>query len=195
MNSSVAAPADAEQLSDSQRAFLRLGAIFVAVGILSSALASYLIDVSIDRQHANIALLERENSNLDAQIKEIASLESDMKVLRDRQKAVESLQAMRNAPVRMMSALVQSTPETVVLSALTQAGTRLTITGLAGSNGDIAQFLRNLDAMPAQFERPELVESLASDKGAQTGAGRTALTFSIRVDLAAVTSPIPEKPQ
>ena len=195
MNSSVAAPADAEQLSDSQRAFLRLGAIFVAVGILSSALASYLIDVSIDRQHANIALLERENSNLDAQIKEIASLESDMKVLRDRQKAVESLQAMRNAPVRMMSALVQSTPETVVLSALTQAGTRLTITGLAGSNGDIAQFLRNLDAMPAQFERPELVESLASDKGAQTGAGRTALTFSIRVDLAAVTPPIPEKPQ
>jgi type IV pilus assembly protein PilN len=195
MDLSVVAPADAEQLSDSQRAFLRLGAIFVAVGILSSALAFYLIDASIDGQHANIALLERENSNLDAQIKEIASLESDMKVLRDRQKAVESLQAMRNAPVRMMSALVQSTPETVVLSALTQAGTRLTITGLAGSNGDIAQFLRNLDAMPTQFERPELVESLASDKGAQTGAGRTALTFSIRVDLAAVTPPIPEKPQ
>ena len=195
MDLSVAAPAGADQLSDSQRAFLRLGAIFVAVGILSSALASYLIDASIDRQHANIALLERENSNLDAQIKEIASLESDMKVLRDRQKAVESLQAMRNAPVRMMSALVQSTPETVVLSALTQAGTRLTITGLAGSNGDIAQFLRNLDAMPTQFERPELVESLASDKGAQTGAGRTALTFSIRVDLAAVAPPIPKKPQ
>ena len=195
MDLSVVAPADAEQLSDSQRAFLRLGAIFVAVGIVSSALAFYLIDASIDGQHANIALLERENSNLDAQIKEIASLESDMKVLRDRQKAVESLQAMRNAPVRMMSALVQSTPETVVLSALTQTGTRLTITGLAGSNGDIAQFLRNLDAMPTQFERPELVESLASDKGAQTGAGRTALTFSIRVDLAAVTPPIPEKPQ
>jgi len=195
MDLSVVAPADAEQLSDSQRAFLRLGAIFVAVGILSSASAFYLIDASIDGQHANIALLERENSNLDAQIKEIASLESDMKVLRDRQKAVESLQAMRNAPVRMMSALVQSTPETVVLSALTQAGTRLTITGLAGSNGDIAQFLRNLDAMPTQFERPELVESLASDKGAQTGPGRTALTFSIRVDLAAVTPPIPEKPQ
>jgi len=195
MDLSVVAPADAEQLSDSQRAFLRLGAIFVAVGILSSALAFYLIDASIDGQHANIALLERENSNLDAQIKEIASLESDMKVLRDRQKAVESLQAMRNAPVRMMSALVQSTPETVVLSALTQAGTRLTITGLAGSNGDIAQFLRNLDAMPTQFERPELVESLASDKGAQTGAGRTALTFSIRVDLAAVAPPIPKKPQ
>ena len=195
MDLSVVAPADAEQLSDSQRAFLRLGAIFVAVGILSSASAFYLIDASIDGQHANIALLERENSNLDAQIKEIASLESDMKVLRDRQKAVESLQAMRNAPVRMMSALVQSTPETVVLSALTQAGTRLTITGLAGSNGDIAQFLRNLDAMPTQFERPELVESLASEKGAQTGAGRTALTFSIRVDLAAVTPPIPEKPQ
>ena len=195
MDLSVVAPADAEQLSDSQRAFLRLGAIFVVVGILSSALAFYLIDASIDGQHANIALLERENSNLDAQIKEIASLESDMKVLRDRQKAVESLQAMRNAPVRMMSALVQSTPETVVLSALTQAGTRLTITGLAGSNGDIAQFLRNLDAMPTQFERPELVESLASDKGAQTGAGRTALPFSIRVDLAAVVPPIPKKPQ
>ena len=195
MDRTVAAPFSAEQLSDSQQAFLRRVVIFVVLGILLSALTFYVMDGSIDAQRANIAILERENSDLDAQIKELSALESDVKVLQDRQKAVESLQAMRNVPVRMMSALVQSTPETVVLTALAQTGSRLTITGVAGSNGDVAQFLRNLDAMPTQFGHPELIESLASDSGAKVGAGRTPLTFSIRVDLAPVALPALPKAQ
>ena len=190
MDQTVASAAGTEKLSDSQQAFTRLVAIFVLVGVGAAVGAAYVIGGSIDVQHTNIALLERENANLDAQIKEIATLESDINVLQLRQNAVESLQAMRNGPVRMMSALVQSTPETVVLTAVTQVGNRLTINGVARSNAEVAEFLKNLDAMPARFVRPELVESVSSDVGAKAGGGRKALTFSISVDLVTEAVPI-----
>ena len=193
MNQSVAAPNNAEQLSDSQGVFLRLVAIFVLIGGAASAVVSYLISDSIDVQHTNIALLERENTNLDTQIKEIATLEADITVLQQRQNAVESLQAMRNLPVRMMSALVQSTPETVVLTTATQVGNLLTVNGIAQSNAEVAAFLRNLDAMPERFVNPELVETVSSETGAKAVGARKALTFSIHVSLVTAAAPAAEK--
>jgi len=189
MDQTVAAPNSAEQLSDSQGAFFRLVAIFVLIGGAASAAVSYLISDSIDVQRANIALLERESTNLDTQIKEISTLEADINVLQQRQNAVESLQAMRNLPVRMMSALVQSTPESVVLTAVTQVGSRLTVNGIAQSNAEVAAFLRNLDAMPQRFVHPELVETVSSESGAKAVGARKALTFSIHVDLVAAVPP------
>ncbi len=189
MDQTVAALDSAEQLSDSQGVFLRLVAIFVLIGGAASAAVSHLISDSIDVQHTNIALLERENTNLDTQIKEIATLEADITVLQQRQNAVESLQAMRNLPVRMMSALVQSTPETVVLTLVTQVGNRLTVNGIARSNAEVAAFLRNLDAMPQRFVNPELVETVSSETGAKAVGARKALTFSIHVDLVTAVPP------
>ena len=189
MDQTVAAPNNTDQLSDSQGVFLRLVAIFVLIGGGASAAVSYWISGSIDVQHTNIALLERENTNLDTQIKEIATLEADINVLQQRQNAVESLQAMRNLPVRMMSALVQSTPETVVLTTVTQVGNRLTVNGIARSNAEVAAFLRNLDAMPERFVNPELVETVSSETGAKAVGARKALTFSVHVDLVTAVPP------
>jgi type IV pilus assembly protein PilN len=193
MDQTVAAPNSTDQLSDSQGVFLRLVAIFVLIGGTASAAVSYRISDSIDVQHTNIALLERENTNLDTQIKEIATLEADINVLQQRQNAVESLQAMRNLPVRMMSALVQSTPETVVLTTVTQVGNLLTVNGIAQSNAEVAAFLRNLDAMPERFVNPELVETVSSETGAKAVGARKALTFSIHVDLVTAVPPAARK--
>jgi Tfp pilus assembly protein PilN len=184
MNQTVAAPDSADQLSDSQGVFLRLVAIFVLLGCVASAVHYYVLSGAIDMQQANIALLERENANLDADIKQISVLESDIKALQQRQNAVESLQAMRNVQVRMMSALVQSTPETVVLTTVKQAAAQLTINGVAPSNAEVAQLLGNLLAMPEQFAHPELVETVASEAAAKASGERKALTFSISVGLA-----------
>ena len=189
MDQTVAAPNSTDQLSDSQGVFLRLVAIFVLIGGTASAAVSYLISDSIDVQHTNIALLERENTNLDTQIKEIATLEADINVLQQRQNAVESLQAMRNLPVRMMSALVQSTPETVVLTTVTQVGNLLTVNGIAQSNAEVAAFLSNLDAMPERFVNPELVETVSSETGAKAVGARKALTFSVHVNLVTAVPP------
>lgn len=183
MNSGFAAPWDEGQLSDSRSAFLRMLALFAVVGALLAAVAFFLIDRTITTQRANIDLLQRENAKLDAQIKEIASVEFDIKTLHQRQKAVEALQAVRNLPVRMLSAIVQTTPETVVLTRLTQTGTHLTITGAARSNEEVAQFLRNLEALPTHFSHPDLVETVVSDGASNAKDLRKALTFQISVDL------------
>lgn len=183
MNSAFAAPWDEGQLSDSRLAFFRLLGLFVVLGAFLAAMAFFLIDGAITTQRANIDLLERENAKLDAQIKEIASVEFDIKTLHQRQKAVEALQAVRNLPVRMLSAIVQTTPETVVLTRLSQAGTHLTINGLARSNEEVAQFLRNLEALPTHFSHPDLVETVASEGTPNAKDPRKALTFRISVDL------------
>jgi type IV pilus assembly protein PilN len=189
MDRTAVPPVGVEQLSDSQQAFIRLVAIFVLIGGGASGAVSYLVSNSIDVQHTNIALLERENTDLDTQIKQIAALEADINILQQRQNAVESLQAMRNLPVRMMSALLQSTPETVVLTTVTQVGNRLTINGIARSNGEVAALLRNLDAMPQRFVNPELVETVSSETGAKAVGTRKALTFGIHVDLVTAAPP------
>lgn len=183
MNSAFAAPWDEGQLSDSRLAFVRMLGLFVVLGALLAAMAFFLIDSAITTQRANIDLLERENAKLDAQIKEVASVEFDIKTLHQRQKAVEALQAVRNLPVRMLSAIVQTTPETVVLTSLTQAGTRLTINGLARSNDEVAQFLRNLEALSTHFSHPDLVETVAYEGAPNAKVPGKALTFRISVDL------------
>lgn len=103
--------------------------------------------------------------------------------MHQRQKAVEALQAVRNLPVRMLSAIVQTTPETVVLTNLVQAGMHLTISGAARSNEEVAEFLRNLEALPTHFSHPDLVETVASEGAPPTKDLRKALTFRIGVDL------------
>ena len=183
MNSAFAAPWDEGQLSDSRSACIRMLALFVVLGALLAALAFVLIDGAITTQRANIDVLQRENAKLDAQIKEIASVEFDIKTLHQRQKAVEALQAVRNLPVRMLSAIVQTTPETVVLTNLVQAGMHLTISGAARSNEEVAEFLRNLEALPTHFSHPDLVETVASEGAPPTKDLRKALTFRIGVDL------------
>jgi len=183
MNSAVSAPLDEDQLSDSRSAFFRLLGLFVVLGAALAALAYFLVDLSITTQRGNIALLQQENGKLDAQIKEIASLESDIKTLHQRQKAVETLEAVRNLPVRMLSGMVQTTPKTVFLTKLAQVGTRLTISGVARSNDEVAHLLRNLDALPTHFAHPELVETVASWGSPNSKELRNALTFSIGVDL------------
>jgi type IV pilus assembly protein PilN len=183
MNSAVSAPSDEDQLSDSRSAFFRLLGLFVVLGSALGSLAYFLVDRSITTQRGNIALLQQENGKLDAQIKEIANLESDIKTLHQRQKAVETLEAVRNLPVQMLSGLVQATPKAVFLTKLAQVGTRLTISGVARSNGEVAQFLRNLDGLPTHFVHPELVETVASWDSPNSQELRNALTFSIGVDL------------
>lgn len=183
MNSAVSGLWGDTQLSDRRSAFFRLLGLFVVVGAALAAMAFFLVNAAIETQRANIALLQQENTLLDAQIKQIASLESDIKTLHQRQKAVEALQAVRNRPVHMLSALVQATPPTVALTRLVQAGTHLTINGVARSNEEVALFLRNLDAMPTYLAHPDLVETVASIAPASLKNARKTLTFSIGVDL------------
>ena len=102
--------------------------------------------------------ITRENAKLDIQIKEIASLRSEIEALRARQKAVEDLQSDRNHPVYLLDELTHQTPEGIYLKSIKQEDRKVNVVGWAASNERVSEFLRNLQNNGRYVERPELIE-------------------------------------
>jgi Tfp pilus assembly protein PilN len=65
-----------------------------------------------------------EITRLEGQIKDIASLESEIAALRARQQAVEDLQADRNVPVHLLTEMVASSCRTASTSRACASSTR-----------------------------------------------------------------------
>lgn len=142
--------------------------------VLGAAMAAFFVGIVInqdlDAQSARNAFISAEDTKLDQQIKEIATLRADIDALRARQQAVESLQSNRTIPVHLMDELVSQMPEGTVLKSLRQDEGKLALVGLAHSNERISDLLRNLARKSPWLERPELVEIKAVDLSAPTTA-------------------------
>jgi type IV pilus assembly protein PilN len=151
-------PHRAEKRAQRRRDFyvligLTFGAAIVVVIAVGFVISGY-ISVQTDRND----FIKAENKKLDEQIKEIASLRSDLEALKARQQAVEDLQADRNLPVHLLDELVKQVPEGVYLQSIKQDNLRVSITGLAQSNERVSQLLRNLSNNSVWITAPELVE-------------------------------------
>ena len=83
-----------------------------------------------------------ENTRLDGEIKEVATLRQEIDALKARQQAVEDLQSDRNQPVYLMDELVKQVPEGVYLNSLKQEGQRVALNGYAQSNERVSELLR-----------------------------------------------------
>ncbi|RPH67766.1 MAG: fimbrial assembly protein [Burkholderiales bacterium] len=131
----------------------------VGVGALAAAvLVAFGIDQQIDAQRARNDFIRAENSKLDEQIKEIATLRAEIDSLRARQTAVENLQTNRTIPVHLMDELVKHTPEGIHLKTMRQDERKVTLAGYAQSNERVSELLRNLANHTPWLERPELIE-------------------------------------
>ena len=85
----------------------------------------------IANQQERNDFIGNENRKLDAQIKEIASLRTEIDALRARQRAVEDLQADRNQPVYLFDELTKQTPDGIYLRKIKQADRQVSVTGWA----------------------------------------------------------------
>jgi type IV pilus assembly protein PilN len=134
-------------------------------------------------QEARNQFLVGEIAKLDAQIKDIATLRSEIESLKARQKAVEDLQTDRNIPVYLLNELAKQTPEGVYLTSIKQSDQVVAINGIAQTNERVSEFLRNTLYNSQWLERPELVEIKAAT--VQTGGReqRRLFDFSMRVSL------------
>lgn len=122
---------------------------------------------------------------LDEEIKNIATLRSEIDALKARQKAVEDLQTDRNMPVHLLNELVRQTPEGIYLSQIKQEGQRVTVSGIAQTNERVAEFLRNTANSSPWLEKPELVEIKQSAQQTSAGARdqKRLFDFSVRLSL------------
>jgi len=135
-----------------------------------------------DQQGKNL-VLHGEIKRLEAQIKDIATLQAEIAALRARQQAVEDLQADRNMPVHLLNELVKQMPDGVYISSLRQENQTVTMQGVAQSNERVSELLRNLGNNSPWLSRPDLVEITAGTVNLSPRDQRRVANFTMRVKL------------
>lgn len=135
----------------------------VAGSALAVLVALFLVTEAVDHQRQRNTYLTQQIAELDKQIKEIQELEKVRRDLLAHMRVIEQLQQSRSATVHFFDEIVNTLPDGVYITGLKQAGTTVTIDGIAESNGRISTYMKNLDASP-WFKDPKLVVIRTSDK-------------------------------
>jgi type IV pilus assembly protein PilN len=137
----------------------------------------------ISNQEERNQVLASENKRLDAQIKDIATLQEEIASLRARQQAVEDLQADRNMPVHLLNELSRQLPDGVYVTSMKQTNDTVAINGVAQSNERVSELLRNLSSNSQWLSRPELVEIVAGNVTLAPKDVRRVANFRMTVKL------------
>lgn len=127
-----------------QRFYISLGIAAGIVLLLVGAVQIY-VNSLIDNQQRLNGILEREIAQLDAQIKEINTLQAEKEALLARMQVIQNLQATRPQSVHMFDEIVRRLPPGVFLKSIAQQGSVLTIEGQAQSNARVSTFMRNIE--------------------------------------------------
>lgn len=163
-----------------KNAYFAMLALSALIGLVTVLLVGAFFANQIANQTERNRFITAENTRLDGEIKEVATLKQEIDALKARQQAVEDLQSDRNQPVYLMDELVKQVPEGVYLNSLKQEGQRVALNGYAQSNERVSELLRNLSNNSAWLERPDLVEIRA----AVIGTGRdTKHVFAFTVNV------------
>ena len=155
----------------------------VAIGALMAGVGYLWFQGQIEEQQARNAFLTREIGKLDQEIKEVATLQSEIAALKARQEAVENLQADRNMPVHLLNEAVKQLPDGMYLSKIKQENQSVLFEGVAQSNERVSELLRNLSRASPWITKPELIEIVAKNLSLSPREQRRVYNFTIRVQL------------
>ncbi|MEZ5701805.1 MAG: PilN domain-containing protein [Burkholderiaceae bacterium] len=156
--------------------------MLLGVGIAGGVYTWFSAQIAEQQDRNN--LLKSQMAILDAEIKDIASLQAEIASLRARQTAVENLQADRNMPVHLVSEVVGRLPEGIYLRSLKQENQNVLLTGVAQSQERVSELLRNLSDQPDYWlGSPELVEIVAANANVSAREQRRVSNFTVRVVL------------
>ena len=173
-----------------KKLFWALTALSAVVGAVMVGAVWSILQGYIATQQARNDFIRSENSKLDTQIKEIATLRQEIDGLRARQRAVEDLQADRNQPVYLLDEVAKQVPEGIYLRAIKQEDRKVNVSGWAASNERVSEFLRNLQNNSRVLERPELIEIKVAGQG-PSGMNRRVFEFALNFTM----KPTPERTQ
>jgi type IV pilus assembly protein PilN len=121
----------------------------------------------ISNQDSRNDMLRAEIADLDKQIAEIESFESQRDRLLDRMEIIEELQRSRPESVHLMDELVTALPTGVYLTSVTQQGRNIELIGNTQSGQRIANMMRNV-------EESEWLRNPAIGRIETTGSGPVA---------------------
>jgi type IV pilus assembly protein PilN len=164
-----------------------------------AVLAHTTVQSQVDAQRARNGFLQEETKKLEEQIKDIASLQTEIASLKARQAAVENLQSDRNTPVHLLDELVKRLPDGVYLVSIKQENQTVHMVGVAQSQERVSELLRNLNGSK-WLSRPELVEIVSTIQNVSSREQRRVSSFTLKAGLtrantAALGSVAPSQPR
>ncbi|MBO9651943.1 MAG: PilN domain-containing protein [Variovorax sp.] len=162
--------------------YATLGLAAVA-GVLIAGGAYLWFQAQISNQQDKNGILQSAITKLDAEIKEISTLQAEIAALRARQQAVEDLQGDRNMPVHLLNELVRQLPDGVYLTSMKQDNQTVTLQGMAQSNERVSELLRNLGNNSPWLVKPELVEITSTNINLSPRDQRRVANFTMRIGL------------
>jgi len=139
---------------------LALGALLAGAGV---GAVTYGVSDAIDYQKRRNEFLHQQIAEMEKKIAEIDELEKVRNNLLARMKVIEELQASRAAMVHFFDEVINTLPEGVYLRSLKQAGTQVTIDGVAESNSRVSNYMKNIEASK-WFADPRLVVIKSSEE-------------------------------
>lgn len=153
------------------------------LGVLIAGAAYLWFQAQISSQQSKNGLLKTEITKLEAEIKEISTLQAEIAALRARQQAVENLQGDRNLPVHLLNELVRQLPDGVYLTSMKQEDQTVTLQGMAQSNERVSELLRNLGNNSPWLVKPELIEITSGTVNLTPRDQRRVANFRMRIGL------------
>lgn len=132
----------------------RLNQILAAWGAtaLLGAGIAFAVDTMLTNQIAELEENKRTKEQrivqLDKQLGEIRDINEKKKLVLTRLQTIDNLKKDRFLPVRVMDELSNAIPEKIWLSNMTVGKDHISLTGVAQSNSEVAEFMDKLEASP-----------------------------------------------
>jgi len=153
------------------------------LGAVIAGMAFLWYQAQISSQQSKNGLLQSAITKLEAEIKEISTLQAEIAALRARQQAVEDMQGDRNMPVHLLNELVRQLPDGVYLTSMKQDNQAVTLQGMAQSNERVSELLRNLGNNSPWLVKPELIEITSGNVSLSPRDQRRVANFTMRIGL------------
>ncbi len=135
-----------EQRKEQIRQFATIAGLSVVLTIAVIILVHVTFNNQIDFQNQRNKVLQDQIATLNASLKQIATLEETKEKLLSRMDIIQSLQQQRPQIVHLFDDITRTVPEGIYLTSIKQNGEKLTIKGVAESNGRVSAYMRNIDA-------------------------------------------------
>jgi type IV pilus assembly protein PilN len=138
-----------------------LAVVVAAVMVAVVAGVDWHFQQRIDFQNERNAFLSAQIELLNKKITEIQELDREKERLLARMRIIQQLQSSRPEIVRVVDAIIETLPDGVFYTAITQKGFAINLLGVAQSNARVSSLMRKLESSDL-FENPNLVEIKAS---------------------------------
>ena len=162
----------------------------VAAGVVAGV--DWHFQQRIDFQNSRNAFLETQIASLDKKIKQIQELDREKERLLARMRIIQQLQSSRPEIVRVVDSIVDTLPDGVFYTGISQRGVAFNVVGVAQSNARVSSLMRKLEASEL-FENPNLVE-ISATTSATTGGSEVKLSrFNLNVTQSQKKKPTDEE--